>query len=428
MAQRIQFRRGTNAARQTIVPNAGEPVWTTDTNSLYVGDGLTTGGISAGGFPDSENYIMVQVTDSESSNGQALLDAYATARAATPYSKPLSEYNPMTILLPGSVYDLGNTGIIASNGDNWIGFYGLDRRENVIIKGSPRQDPTSNHAVQGILLDFAYNNTGINFENLTLLSINTGWGVNGYRNNQTNRKIKFDNVSFIYSGVLGTGAPVVQIGGGVGGIFNGVGVYASNSMTDHTFNNCFFSGSFAVADAFNITLNNCTFNNKLACAFGGATTERVRLNNCSFIGKSGLTTSAINITDIQSNFIVQNSFFSGQNSPAVLIADGSHSCVGLYKDCVFLDAYIQEFEGIMENCYLESNKAGSPIIQNNNAFGDYARLYNCTLINNSSFPSTISGSENLVLAHCRLNKNITGMTQLLGSTGFSIVSTNITST
>jgi hypothetical protein len=44
----LQFRRGTNAQRQTITPRAGEPVWTTDTNVLYVGDGVTLGGIAAG--------------------------------------------------------------------------------------------------------------------------------------------------------------------------------------------------------------------------------------------------------------------------------------------------------------------------------------------------------------------------------------------
>jgi len=41
----LQFRRGPLADLATITPLAGEPIWTTDTNKLYVGDGVTPGGI-----------------------------------------------------------------------------------------------------------------------------------------------------------------------------------------------------------------------------------------------------------------------------------------------------------------------------------------------------------------------------------------------
>lgn len=42
----LQFRRGTNAERLTVTPASGEPIWTTDTRMLYVGDGSTQGGIA----------------------------------------------------------------------------------------------------------------------------------------------------------------------------------------------------------------------------------------------------------------------------------------------------------------------------------------------------------------------------------------------
>lgn len=45
----LQFRRGTETDRLSIVPAAGEPIWTTDTKQLYVGDGSTTGGNVIGG-------------------------------------------------------------------------------------------------------------------------------------------------------------------------------------------------------------------------------------------------------------------------------------------------------------------------------------------------------------------------------------------
>lgn len=48
MATKIQLRRGTDAQRLTKVFDVGEPVFTTDTKMLYIGDGSTTGGVPAG--------------------------------------------------------------------------------------------------------------------------------------------------------------------------------------------------------------------------------------------------------------------------------------------------------------------------------------------------------------------------------------------
>lgn len=45
----LQIRRGTDAERQTITPKVGEPIYTTDQNELYIGDGTTQGGILISG-------------------------------------------------------------------------------------------------------------------------------------------------------------------------------------------------------------------------------------------------------------------------------------------------------------------------------------------------------------------------------------------
>jgi hypothetical protein len=47
----LQIRRGTEAQRNTstFVPLSGEPIWTTDEKKLYVGDGVTAGGIAVSG-------------------------------------------------------------------------------------------------------------------------------------------------------------------------------------------------------------------------------------------------------------------------------------------------------------------------------------------------------------------------------------------
>jgi hypothetical protein len=44
MATSIRLRRGTNAERLTVIFADSEPVYTTDTHKLFVGDGVTLGG------------------------------------------------------------------------------------------------------------------------------------------------------------------------------------------------------------------------------------------------------------------------------------------------------------------------------------------------------------------------------------------------
>lgn len=45
MAQKIQIKRGTEAQRNSFTPAEGEPIWTTDEKSLFIGDGSTVGGV-----------------------------------------------------------------------------------------------------------------------------------------------------------------------------------------------------------------------------------------------------------------------------------------------------------------------------------------------------------------------------------------------
>ena len=47
----LQFRQGTDAERLLITPASGEPIWTTDTQKFYIGDGSTVGGDFVGPSP-----------------------------------------------------------------------------------------------------------------------------------------------------------------------------------------------------------------------------------------------------------------------------------------------------------------------------------------------------------------------------------------
>ena len=51
----LRLRRGTDSTRTSITPVQGEPIYTTDTKKLYIGDGSTAGGIEIGGGAASDN-------------------------------------------------------------------------------------------------------------------------------------------------------------------------------------------------------------------------------------------------------------------------------------------------------------------------------------------------------------------------------------
>ena len=45
---KIQAKRGTQAELDLVTPDSGEPGWTTDTKTFFVGDGATQGAIPVG--------------------------------------------------------------------------------------------------------------------------------------------------------------------------------------------------------------------------------------------------------------------------------------------------------------------------------------------------------------------------------------------
>lgn len=71
----FQLRRGTNAQRLGLTPLQGELLYTTDTKTLYVGDGTTAGGTSVGGgggATDLNDLTDVVITGGTLASGQVL--------------------------------------------------------------------------------------------------------------------------------------------------------------------------------------------------------------------------------------------------------------------------------------------------------------------------------------------------------------------
>ena len=60
----LQFRRGTAAdvTSETFIPAIGEPLYVTDEDKLYIGDGATVGGNIVGGADDLKDLSDVHLT------------------------------------------------------------------------------------------------------------------------------------------------------------------------------------------------------------------------------------------------------------------------------------------------------------------------------------------------------------------------------
>jgi hypothetical protein len=87
MSNKVQFRRGTDAERGTVVLDSGEPGWTTDTKELYVGDGATYGGILVTGGAGGGAGTLCALSDVNCAgtvNGKVLTYQNGTWIAETP--------------------------------------------------------------------------------------------------------------------------------------------------------------------------------------------------------------------------------------------------------------------------------------------------------------------------------------------------------
>lgn len=121
----LQFRRGTDAQRTAVTPAAGEPIWVTDTQALYVGDGSTAGGIAitgggGGGAPTNLSYLVLTASTSLSAErvltigtGLASTDAGAGGALTIAIGTHAASYiNSGTVALArgGLAADISTTG------------------------------------------------------------------------------------------------------------------------------------------------------------------------------------------------------------------------------------------------------------------------------------------------------------------------------
>lgn len=82
----LQFRRGTDSDRSTITPDIGEPLFTTNTKRLFIGDGTTAGGLRIG-LDSSEVLDIVNDNSVDSAIVENIIDsAYVRGKQDYAYS------------------------------------------------------------------------------------------------------------------------------------------------------------------------------------------------------------------------------------------------------------------------------------------------------------------------------------------------------
>jgi hypothetical protein len=64
----LQFRRGTDSDRLGITPDIGEPLYTTNNKKLYIGDGVTAGGVLVSGDVSDSAGVIVVINQTVDSN------------------------------------------------------------------------------------------------------------------------------------------------------------------------------------------------------------------------------------------------------------------------------------------------------------------------------------------------------------------------
>lgn len=122
----IRLRRGLNADRTTITPEPGEPLWTTDTKLLYIGDGSLPGGhlVGGGGTGDvvgPSSSVNNRVVFFDGTTGKLIRDSGLTLSPAA-----LTKVNdtnvtltlggtPTTSLLAATSLTLGWTGQLSTS-------------------------------------------------------------------------------------------------------------------------------------------------------------------------------------------------------------------------------------------------------------------------------------------------------------------------
>lgn len=211
----LRIRRGTDAQRQQITPDEGELIFTTNTQKLYMGDGITQGGVNIGQTLAGTGLVFdtitqtLQATGAGNGGGSGLTSVSQDLNPALGGNLNLNSRNITgtgNISVNGSLsvtglganlalnnYNITGTGNISVNGTLSVTGLGADLTLNGrSIVGSGNINTTGTLGVTGLSRDLVlsgYNITGTGNVNITgamsatTISAGTGLGASLSLNN-----------------------------------------------------------------------------------------------------------------------------------------------------------------------------------------------------------------------------------------------------
>jgi len=399
MSQKIQIRRGSDSARQSVIFDAGEPLYTTDNKKMYIGDGSTLGGILIGINLNSNNCVIVETTSTVTGNGLNLINAITTAESLSP-----SINNPITVLIPPGVYETRQQITISSG---YLSLVGLGNRENIIIRGGAATSSAASY-----LLAVVPPSNNVVLRNITLLAMDTGT-VNipslAFSISSPNKFI-LDSVMVSHSGNSNTGYFGIFTlkntsvnAGGTNGRLEAIntqfignwcpfpyGNGAPFRLRDSLFSHCYFSGDCApYALSNNSIFKDCIFNSDTGICIrefvaGDPSLDLLnRYENCLY------------------NRPVDGTIFNSDS-------DAQNSMQSLFSNC-FLDGNIKTglntHPNLMSTTLINRN-TGTSALQYIFTAQDF-NIVNSTILNsNPNIPVITGNNVSGNIASCTLNSSI----------------------
>lgn len=378
MSQKIQVRRGTNADRQLITLDLGEPAFTSDTRQFFVGDGVTAGGIQIGDTLTRENESFIAIIPSSGStvrdNASGYILALEAAANRKPYGKDLSYSNRFAILLFPGVYDCSMLGSqpLLMNPAKYIDTIGIGDRKNITITSYGGTYFSSGG-------DCVIKNLSIIASGLTVAGIS-------YVNNLGN--VTLDNV-FISGGqpaAKGFSIQPLNYADSISGLmvidsYLYGGILSSFSTMGWISNSSFINS---------IIDSRGDPNSSSFCASHMEPSRNNTFRNCSFLlsagGLIGYSSSASPYSFDSSN-IFKDCYFSGG---VQLFTDDDRLATVPFQaqmyDCIF-DSNIGSFYGQMTNCTIGGRQTATTTITLNNAATPYPTFYNCSILTSTALRS-----------------------------------------
>jgi hypothetical protein len=159
---KIIVRSGTNLARTSTLLSQGELAYTIDTKRLFVGDGITIGGLPAG----TKNFGIVPPNTRNSITGPQVGDLVYDTGVLYTYASGVSSWEPISPVFDNQTIIQGSNGIWSVNSIYLSGSQGtaLSSYGGLSANWNQAFNTVSTVAANGVLIN-ASNNTGNVYQN-----------------------------------------------------------------------------------------------------------------------------------------------------------------------------------------------------------------------------------------------------------------------